>query len=506
MDVLNAGDGEFDGLRIEVSRLCVPGKWNESPFWRTSLERIRERFVEAARKSGRLACLLKNDTVGTCETVEAFYPDGRRVKCVQPESADEPPHSPRFDPHELCGLPMVASESQILRHPRTSDGSFDPGVRRNYKIHGDRERWQEYSAIAEAAGSCLPGLPAHVTTFVWRDWLNGFDKQPDDTLWTYAVFELAWRRIPGSSLKAERFADVKGCRIPLDDIPSLRADANQNDSSDPPEVTGELANLPDDPPHWYSLLDDLLNASITAIDLMFAIADQATEQVATPIPHQQASEATVDDSSKSDAGAGRNNAQERFSWKVDGDSFVIRFDGEQGKFLKQWVGFRRYRQLLQSPDGRVSMAELYGSKSDQRVSNDLDRSKDWSVDENGLKVIDQQREELIAEQDEARMSGDLDKVDECEEKIKTIDEWLKKNTRLKKKPGGKHRRVAKNISDPFAKMRSTIWDSFTEARERMIGGKMPKLAEHLQPDIGIVSSEGGDFTYSQSAAVPWVFE
>ena len=53
-------------------------------------------------------------------------------------------------------------------------------------------------------------------------------------------------------------------------------------------------------------------------------------------------------------------------------------------------------------------------------------------------------------------------------------------------------------------MRSAIWDSFTEARERMIDGGMPKLAQHLEP--GIVGSEGGEFTYSQSAAVAWEFE
>ena len=197
-------------------------------------------------------------------------------------------------------------------------------------------------------------------------------------------------------------------------------------------------------------------------------------------------------------------ADARFSWNVDGDSFVIRFDGERGKFLKQWVGFQRYRQLLQSRDGRVSMAKLYGSNSDQRVTNDLARSTDLSVDENGLKAIDQQRDELVAKLDEARKSGDLDAVAECEADIKQIDDWLKKNTRLKKQPDGTRRRVPKNISDPFASMRSTIWDSLDEARKRMIGGGMPKLAQHLEP--GIVGSEGGDFTYSKSAAVPWVFE
>lgn len=197
-------------------------------------------------------------------------------------------------------------------------------------------------------------------------------------------------------------------------------------------------------------------------------------------------------------------AEARFSWKVDSDSFVIRFDDETGRFLKSWIGFRRYRQLLQSRDGRVSMAELYGSKSDQRVTNDLDRSAIWSVDEKGLKAIDQKRIEFVAEQEEARKAGDMDSVAECEEKIKQIDDWLKKNTRLKKQADRTPRRVARNISDPFASMRSTIWDSFDEARKRMIDGGMPKLAQHLEP--GIIGSEGGDFNYSQSAAVPWEFE
>ncbi|HLQ45258.1 MAG TPA: hypothetical protein VK137_11055, partial [Planctomycetaceae bacterium] len=89
---------------------------------------------------------------------------------------------------------------------------------------------------------------------------------------------------------------------------------------------------------------------------------------------------------------------------------MIRFDDEAGKFLKRWVGFQRYRQLLQSRNGRVSMAELYGSMSDKRVTHDLDRSTDWSVDKNGLKAIDQQRSELVAEQHAARKSGDLNTV------------------------------------------------------------------------------------------------
>ena len=146
---------------------------------------------------------------------------------------------------------------------------------------------------------------------------------------------------------------------------------------------------------------------------------------------------------------------------------MIRFDDEAGKFLKRWVGFQRYRQLLQSRNGRVSMAELYGSMSDKRVTHDLDRSTDLSVDKNGLKAIDQQRAELVAAQDEARKWGDLDKVTDYEAKIKQIDGWLKKNTRLVKEPNGKRRRVAKKISDPYAGMRSTILDSFDEARKRM---------------------------------------
>ena len=194
----------------------------------------------------------------------------------------------------------------------------------------------------------------------------------------------------------------------------------------------------------------------------------------------------------------------RFSWKVDGENFVIRFDGESGSFLKKWVGFQRYRRLLQSRDGRVSMGELYAGQTDQRVTNDLEQSTDWSANENDLRAIDQKRQELVAEQDEARTSGDTDKVAECEEQIKKVDDWLKKNTRFKKQTDGTSRRVAKKISDPYAKMRSAIWDSFTEARERMIAGNMPKLAQHLEP--GIIGSEGGEFTYSLSAAVAWVFE
>ncbi len=290
--VANSADGEFDNVKIDVPRRCVPAQWSESPVWRTSLERVRERFVEAARMPGRLVCLLKNDSVGPSEpkTVTEFTSDGSLVAHVESEPVDHPPRPAWLELPGLRGLP-VGSEFRILRHPGTSNGEYAPGVSRDCEFHGDVERWQEYSAIATAAGSCLTGLPKHVTALVWRDWLNGFDLPSDVWLWTNAVFELAWRQIPGSSVKAERFADVLGCQIPLDAIPQLRANVADGKSSSSPEVARELATLPDDPPRWYSLLDDVLNASITAIDLLFAIAGQAAappiqQNSATFPPHQ----------------------------------------------------------------------------------------------------------------------------------------------------------------------------------------------------------------------------
>lgn len=198
-------------------------------------------------------------------------------------------------------------------------------------------------------------------------------------------------------------------------------------------------------------------------------------------------------------------AEARFSWKVHGENFEIRFDDETGSFRKSLVGFQRYRQLLQSRSGRVSMAELLGH-TDERVANDLERSADVSVDREGLNVIAQEQKRLEDEREEARKSGDLDTVAECEDKLKQIDDWQNKQTRLVTEPDGKRRRVARNMNDPFASFRSTIFDSFAEARKRM-ADTMPKLAFHLTPEHpGIVGSERGDVTYSQSGAVPWVFE
>jgi hypothetical protein len=85
----------------------------------------------------------------------------------------------------------------------------------------------------------------------------------DVALWVNAVFELAWQRFPGSPLNAQRFAWNGSTSIPLDALSRFQQQANDGFRIDGIEgITNS---------HWYSVIDDLMSASIAAIDVLLAL-------------------------------------------------------------------------------------------------------------------------------------------------------------------------------------------------------------------------------------------
>jgi hypothetical protein len=161
--------------------------------------------------------------------------------------------------HNVTGNPILFSNGQPV--------AMRQGIDRNYFIHAGGAPHRRITSItsffslAAQAGQCLYVLPADVNRILWRRWLHGFPAIGDKGMWISALFELAWQQAAGSSLSAARFAWSGSTNIPLD--------AQQEDGA----ATDSPADIPDPPAHWYSLIDDLVAASIAAIDILLAMGD-----------------------------------------------------------------------------------------------------------------------------------------------------------------------------------------------------------------------------------------
>lgn len=236
-------------------------------LWRTSLVGLQERFLEAAKSSSPLGCVL----------VEAVLP-------AQPDSLAPPP--PAFD-----GRQQVRFNGSMYRHPSLlfaaegvsqfrweSDGApvtneagekavgTQPGVLRRVQFWGDERTDAAYNQLSKDAGNCVIGTPLAALNLVPAETLATGDA---GLRWTYLLFDLAERRVVGSPLRLlqERSVVFQGTRIELAGLPVVRE-----------QFPDLAAKIPGDPEAWYSALDDLLQASAYAIDLLLAIPSAAEDR------------------------------------------------------------------------------------------------------------------------------------------------------------------------------------------------------------------------------------
>lgn len=107
------------------------------------------------------------------------------------------------------------------------------------------------------AGRCLHGLPANVNRTLWHQWRDGFKAIGDKGMWISAVFEVAWHSALGTTLSAERFAWSGTTNRPLGAMPQQQ----QPGAIGASDVSGQSA-------HWYSVIDDLVPASIAVVDIL----------------------------------------------------------------------------------------------------------------------------------------------------------------------------------------------------------------------------------------------
>ncbi len=295
-------------ITLDTAKSFKPLEVSESGLWRKSLTRIQERFHEASQ-GGKIACVLTQSIVPewpkrheTPEPPEIF--GMKSVGCYGGPSREPEQLFLRHEegkPAEICKLgdllqrewqlrildnthklklgnaifePMVAESAlhdasgNAITYSDGQPVGIDAGCSRNLRIFiEDLQKpslRDSYMGIARDAGKCLYGVPTHVSRFVWHDWQAGFWEIGSEQLWLNAIFEIAWRNVLGTPLTARKFTWNGSTRIPVDVVPGMSSRAD-NYSSSMARITNSS--------HWYSVIDDLFNASIVAIDLLFAIAD-----------------------------------------------------------------------------------------------------------------------------------------------------------------------------------------------------------------------------------------
>jgi hypothetical protein len=254
-----------------------------SDLWRTSLERIRERFLEASGSHGPLACIItESKESGPSQERESFLDEDALESDHDPVRPHwSSPETKAFD----AGLSLHDPVRPHWSSPETK--AFDVGLYliwrseeglhyRVYRIYscpddaGLESVSEPYFPIAADAGRCIRGLPYDVSNFLWSNWIPNepfFEEvtcSQEKTYWLSALFELAWREIPGTSLHADKlvYAGPDRCKnIPLCAWQTLSNGAKLVDANNPPD-------------HWYSVLDDLYTASVAAVDILLELGKQ----------------------------------------------------------------------------------------------------------------------------------------------------------------------------------------------------------------------------------------
>lgn len=299
---------------MDVAEKFCPLQSDVSESWRTTLHEMQQRFRECARDQEKLKCILthsvvpewpirpdgpypsevdgmepiamgrgpsrwpqqfflrrENNTETVVSELEPTSGQSYRLKMLDISSklqlgdVQYAPMVGHSAVHNITGNPILFSDGQPV--------AMRQGINRNYFVHAGGAPHERITSItsffslAAEAGQCLEGLPAHVNRILWHEWLDGFRTIGDKGMWISALFELAWQQTAGSSLAAERFAWSGTTSIPLDAWPQSR---QQTENGAPIDA---LPDIPASPAHWYSVINDLVSASVAALDILLAIDD-----------------------------------------------------------------------------------------------------------------------------------------------------------------------------------------------------------------------------------------
>ena len=139
-----------------------------------------------------------------------------------------------------------------------------PSTYVTFEFYGDIAQSQDRRQLRlefERAGRCLDAIPSNLMTLVWQNWPGGFDSVDHEGFWLNAVYELAFRELP--LLSAERRVAPGGvCRV--EDVEVIRNDG--------------LSGVPDEVTHWYSVIENIADASNATVQILTNADDDWIEK------------------------------------------------------------------------------------------------------------------------------------------------------------------------------------------------------------------------------------
>lgn len=259
------------------------------PLWKSSLGRVRDRFVEAMKTDVRLSCVITYTVIPNhVERKDIPIPEELREWQVI-EAGNGLSAEPRqlFDANgvTLVGeMPVLDAVGNPIVFSDGTPISLRLGKSYDYRIYGnyhgckvDTLVWlkRTYTGVARDAGLCLEGLPNEAKRTLWHDWLDGYTCTNETAVWTQALFELAWLNLPGCPLKADKYAWGDNWRISLAALPQARRMAERNGY-----FAADVGKIPDPPTQWYSYLDDILAKSVAAVDALLWLAERESTPLA----------------------------------------------------------------------------------------------------------------------------------------------------------------------------------------------------------------------------------
>lgn len=246
-----------------------------------SLERCKSRMETISGKHKSIAALLLHESE-----------IGNRPPEAQPA---------RFDSQSYWRLCDFQGPQQGHEAHTDADGVKTvtyPGAKRIAYLFGRQlqdESELAYSetiaAVRDASkvlGRLLTELPIEAKAIVWREWPHNYRylESATEGIWVNAVFELAFQKRKYSGLAVERYIWDENKKVDFSTLAEWKANPNSLDYFD--KMFGSLVEHAGDPPaYWYSWIEDIASASITALDFLIGLVsdfvDSAYSRGAEPL-------------------------------------------------------------------------------------------------------------------------------------------------------------------------------------------------------------------------------
>jgi hypothetical protein len=167
------------------------------------------------------------------------------------------------------------------------------GAIRRVFVEGDSEIWRRFAKLATATGHLLESPLPFIQDYFPPETL----KLADSPLrWLCAIFDLAWARIPESPLRPNI---DKSVRIKIDSnvrsfgrLPSQTSSykrillVNVSRFANEYQQNGVIRGV-GNPPEWFSTLDDVVQASVDAIEILLAEIGPTTRRRVQLVRHPQ---------------------------------------------------------------------------------------------------------------------------------------------------------------------------------------------------------------------------